>query len=101
MFQFIRELGSGRTNTTEMANKAIKSNDRKDSNLGKKNKAFRLRRKNVMEELENLTTKYPYHRPVFLGLRSNEELQMALRHAERPLTLPKRSVLPKIAGYAE
>lgn len=103
MFSFLRDFAFTKTDS---AGKPADGTDSSDSRKQQKSdnktpKGFRIKRKNMAEELENLTTKYPYSRPPFLELKSTDELQVVLRHAERLITLPKRSNLPRNAGYAE
>lgn len=108
MFSFLREFkfGSSVTKSTEQSDgdsdKASEGDRHTGSNIGlKSSKSVRVKKKHMAEELENLTTKYPYSRPLFLGLRSTDELQVVLKHSDRLITLPKRSTLPRSAGYAE
>lgn len=105
MFNFLKDHLSGFTsgdsgtkNLTSSENTAEMSKNNKHG-FGFKN--FKVKRKDVVEELSKLTTKWPYSRPVFLGLRSEDELRITLEHAERRVTLPKISSLPRFAGYAE
>lgn len=106
MLKILRDLGSSLTssgsstanNLSEPEKNAVMAKNTKSaSNI----KNFKIKRKDVVEELVNLTTKYPYTRPVFLNLRSQDELKVTLDHAERRITLPKTSTLPRCAGYAE
>lgn len=66
-------------------------------------KTFKVRHRlnPTAEELDDLTTKYPYSRPSFLDLSKKEEIEVALRHTDRMVILPKTSCLPRSAGYAE
>lgn len=59
------------------------------------------KRQDIVQELRDLTTKFPYSRPAFLELVSREEMQLTLLHTERLITLPKRNCLPGNTGYAE
>lgn len=104
MFSFLREFGSSLIKSDN--NIAGKTDDQADVLLSTANikttKSIRIRRKGKMaEELDNMTTKYPYGRPTLLGIRSTDELNVILQHSERLITLPKRSTLPRSAGYAE
>lgn len=103
MFKFLRELGGSIVPAAaQPAIKDINTETRDSNNMVKKNKQnFKIKRKDVVQELESMTTKYPYARPIFLGLRTQEELRITLDHADRLITLPKRSSLPRSAGYAE
>lgn len=106
MFSFLRDFSNSFTKSgdkTEEGDNNTDANrhvDKAGSNI-KTTKSIRIKKKNMAEELENLTTKYPYSRPPFLGLRSTDELQVVLKHSDRLITLPKRSSLPRSAGYAE
>ncbi|XP_067932523.1 protein phosphatase 1H-like [Watersipora subatra] len=105
MFKLLRDWSSGFTAVSE-TNAKNPTDKENNAGMGKGNKTsnqknFKLKKKDVVEELLNLTTKYPYSRPTFMGLQSYDELQVALEHAERVIVLPKRSTLPRTAGYAE
>lgn len=130
MFSYLREAFTGKTNSenTTFSAKATSSGDTSSikkpnqtddsannstSNMnglgrmigmvpkmfsggGKSNK-----KDDIVEELHDLSTKYPYSRPSFLDLVTREEMQLTLQHSERLITLPKRNCLPRDAGYAE
>ncbi len=49
-----------------------------------------------------LRVKYPYQRPLFLQLFSDDEIQATADHLVRPIIVPRDvTVLPWCAGYAE
>ena len=105
MFKLLRDIGSSLTSGESTTKHNNPTESDQGATMGKNKtfgfKSFKLKKKDVVEELSNLLTKYPYSRPVFLGLRTHTELHAILNHADRMITLPKRSALPRSAGYAE
>lgn len=56
----------------------------------------------IFHEADKKSQKFPYTRPVFLGLTTEDELQVCSDHSIRPILVPRDlNILPWSTGYAE